>query len=120
MITIVGANIFLFLNNFSAEPHSPPQSTSKGEDEKLETPDKPNEAEDNAYSVPLDVLQSISKNFEKLQADFEKTTTPDENRKIRIKSIRTVPPDADIEDVETPEGKIYKLHKGSLSEDNTP
>ena len=40
----------------------------------------------------MDVLQSISKNFEKLQADFEKSTTPDENRKIRIKSIRTVPP----------------------------
>ena len=85
-------NIFVF----SAEPQPPPPSTSKTEDptknqvrneSKLIT-----ESDDNSYSVPMDVLQSISKNFEKLQADFEKSTTPDENRKIRIKSIRTVPP----------------------------
>ena len=29
--------------------------------------------DEDAYSVPIDVLQTISKNFEKLQADFEKS-----------------------------------------------
>ena len=87
-------NIFVLL--FSAEPQPPPPSTSKNEDPtKIQIRNESKlitESDDNSYSVPMDVLQSISKNFEKLQADFEKSTTPDENRKIRIKSIRTVPP----------------------------
>ena len=87
-------NIFVFI--FSAEPQPPPPSTSKTEDPtKIQVRNESKlitESDDNSYSVPMDVLQSISKNFEKLQADFEKSTTPDENRKIRIKSIRTVPP----------------------------
>ena len=78
--------------------------------EPIENESKPNE--EDTYSVPIDVLQTISKNFEKLQENFEKTTatnptessvtvtaendvagsTTDENRVIRIKSIRTVPP----------------------------
>ena len=87
-------NIFVLL--FSAEPQPPPPSTSKNEDPtKIQIRNESKlitESDDNSYSVPMDVLHSISKNFEKLQADFEKSTTPDENRKIRIKSIRTVPP----------------------------
>ena len=68
---------------------------------------KPPAEEEGTYSVPLDVLQSISKNFEKLHADFEKST--EENRIIRIRSIRTVPPGADIEDVKTPEGTVATI-----------
>jgi hypothetical protein len=87
-------NIFVLL--FSAEPQPQPPSTSKTDDPtKIQVRNESKlitESDDNSYSVPMDVLQSISKNFEKLQADFEKSTTPDENRKIRIKSIRTVPP----------------------------
>jgi hypothetical protein len=82
------------------------------------------------YAVPMDVLQTISKNFEKLQADFDKastssssTTVPsvaDENRVIRIKSIRTVPPEANIEEViERPEGTVATIAIQTNKANNT-
>ena len=100
--------------------------------------------DEDAYAVPIDVLQTISKNFEKLQADFEKSTPPtaasaninnsstssastsigtgntDENRVIRIKSIRTVPPEANIEeDVERPEGTVATIAIQTNKANNT-
>ena len=99
-------------NATSAATTSTPEASAKviteQTKESIENESKPNE--EDAYSVPIDVLQTISKNFEKLQENFEKTTattessvtatsendvagsTTDENRVIRIKSIRTVPP----------------------------
>ena len=141
----------------NSEPISPIKivvdDAGKGNDDIIEDHEttKPNSSgnnvvvDDDAYSVPIDVLQTISKNFEKLQADFENsapstaagaslninstsgstsTTTGtgniDENRVIRIKSIRTVPPEANIEeDVERPAGTVATIAIQTNKANNT-
>lgn len=127
----ISANATAPASESSAVAHAVPSAKSAEEIIKVEkTSSVQNEVEnatktddESAYSVPLDVLQSLSKNFEKLQADFEKSTTvttDSENRIIRIKSIRTVPPDADIEhDIKTPKGTVATIAIQTNKANNT-
>ena len=107
-----------FATAADSEPSKPEELKEASEPEA-----KPVEDEDEeAYSVPMEVLHSISKNFEKLHADFEKSSedVDDNNRVIRIKSIRSVPPDVNIEEVlERPEGTVATIAIQTNKAENT-
>ena len=73
-------------------------------DEKLASPESKSVEEEQGYSVPMDVMRTIHKNFEQLQRHFDKVTEekadkkeipevpeePVQPRYLRIKSIHTL------------------------------
>ena len=66
--------------------------------------------DEQTYAVPLEVMQSITKNFSELQQHFEKVTGEhqEEERVLRIKSIHTVGKDL-IPPPISPSGTVARL-----------
>ena len=110
-------------NTESVVPPGPVELSKEEESVKDDIVDSVKPVDDEPYSVPLDVLHSISKNFENLQSDFDKSTVStnitDESRVVRIKSIRKIPPEADIEDVKTPAGTVATIAIQTNKANNT-